>query len=784
MGVLEKETTHLNPLNAGPDTQKKPPNKFRMSAVRFRSSVRASIRSSVIRSEPSEKAPSSHQNLPDELVFNLNRICMSMHVAAVMRDLSVAAILYAAFTILYLSVIFLQVGVQPQNEMQRAFQQAVLAPSFDPLGHLTVDDVSSIADTYSWLENVMVPNLWEEEVDGTGVFYRGWNQLSRIHFKTERKETAECGQGHGINSWVCKSLRESSEEFGEPANGPEAFANCTGPKLFSVKRSKAGDVRPSSEFVVVFRLPTPYEADATKALDDRQLEQDRATVYSGTTSKEMIAAIHDLKRRRWLDHDTTVFEVMLESFNRNLGVFLGANIKFAFSQSGSVYAMAERIDLNRAGASSLSTSVLQVKRYYFYTTSLDKFRAFLELLLLFANILYAAHEVRRMLKCKKEQGGYVYYWIGVGRYWNVITFLSVFMFFINTFVYIAMVASLGNGDAHQKSYDTYIISKHVGIYQAVNALLMAFLLLRGMKFLKLEPRLEFVQRTLSKGGQDLVLFLSFFLTVLAVYAIVGYYSFGPTVDEFVTVAKSFETLFEVLTLGLPKEVITSRPDVTMGFVPTVYYWSFIIISFFLLLNVFIAIISSAYDDIRNETVIIRQRAEAFLRGPLHGRVPLGYWARITGSAILRGMLLKWVYSFPSERQILRILSEQGIIERVYLRLKQSEDGITGISYQDALSQEKQRLAVLSELEEVPEEDLGLNSIESVAADDVAAEALANLDTGTERAIYRYAPMPARDLKPLLDREELISVLRKNDDTASRATQLADLFLSWYGEAAT
>jgi len=122
--------------------------------------------------------------------------------------------------------------------------------------------------------------------------------------------------------------------------------------------------------------------------------------------------------------------------------------------------------------------------------------------------------------------------------------------------------------------------------------------LRVIKLLDFQPRLGLVTRTLAHAAVDLAHFFLVFLLVHCAYAMVGYISFGSSIAKMASFSKASMTLMEVL-LG-DTDVLTDLMQLKNAGVATFFFWSFILISFFILINVLLAILVDAYVEIKAE----------------------------------------------------------------------------------------------------------------------------------------------------------------------------------------
>ena len=148
------------------------------------------------------------------------------------------------------------------------------------------------------------------------------------------------------------------------------------------------------------------------------------------------------------------------------------------------------------------------------------------------------------------------------------------------------------------------------------------MLLSNVQYFTLNEKLRTMKFTLARSASELLPFTLVFLLFFCVMALIGMYLFGPTLDAFKDYYSSVTTCFGLM-LGLSgfAEIETALPreegSVTMIYIAAaVYYYSFVFLHFFVLLNMVIAIVVDAYVDVKNEAKTkVRQGATATQASP-------------------------------------------------------------------------------------------------------------------------------------------------------------------------
>lgn len=158
-------------------------------------------------------------------------------------------------------------------------------------------------------------------------------------------------------------------------------------------------------------------------------------------------------------------------------------------------------------------------------------------------------------------------------------------------------------------------------YYAVNMVLICF---RIFKFLKLSSGLAMVWKTMSRAVRDLVYFTGLFVIVFIGFALCGFLVFGPHLRDYATVTFSASTLLRMVVGEVEYAPLrrinpefawvvrarllpcrlshpgVSPPPRTSGIPhlprpsPTQFFAAYVILFFFVLLNIFLAIILDAW----------------------------------------------------------------------------------------------------------------------------------------------------------------------------------------------
>lgn len=131
-------------------------------------------------------------------------------------------------------------------------------------------------------------------------------------------------------------------------------------------------------------------------------------------------------------------------------------------------------------------------------------------------------------------------------------------------------------------------------------ILRSFRILRVLRLISSIPRLRVIIRSLVVSLPSIG-WISFLLLIMFyIFSVIATNLFGPTFPEwFGTIGESYYTLFQLITLeswsmGIVRPIMDAFPLAWLFFVP------FILLTSFVILNVFIAIVVGSMDDIKAE----------------------------------------------------------------------------------------------------------------------------------------------------------------------------------------
>mmetsp|Transcript_27128 Transcript_27128/g.48350 ORF Transcript_27128/g.48350 Transcript_27128/m.48350 type:complete len:1606 (-) Transcript_27128:382-5199(-) len=318
----------------------------------------------------------------------------------------------------------------------------------------------------------------------------------------------------------------------------------------------------------------------------------------------------------FLDGNTRNIKVQVVTYNSELRVFSSTMITFKYSDGGS-------IDV---------THKLHTVRVELYADQNDIVRLVLEILLTLATLFSLLSEMWEMIKVWRKTGSPKGYFQSM---WNWIDIVSIALLWCTMCMWWIFVLTKANQFDIELRYDVYdslrtpanmlklageegqagagftavqaafgelqAIVDSLAWYYAINGINILFLIARVLKLMDFQPRLGVVTRSLALAGPDLAHFVLVCGMVFVGYAMMAHLIFGNNIQAFSSFGSSVDTCFEILLgeIGVNAELRSLTG--LQGLAGTLFFWSFELLVFMVLLNFLLAIIVDAFSEVKENT---------------------------------------------------------------------------------------------------------------------------------------------------------------------------------------
>jgi len=140
-------------------------------------------------------------------------------------------------------------------------------------------------------------------------------------------------------------------------------------------------------------------------------------------------------------------------------------------------------------------------------------------------------------------------------------------------------------------------------YNNMVAVVVFFAWIKIFKYISFNRTMTQLQSTLSRCSKDIAGFAVMFFIIFLAYAQFGYLVFGTQVDDFSAFSESIFTLFRIILGDFDFHSIEEANRV----IGPIYFITYVFFVFFVLLNMFLAIINDTYSEVKAE--ISAQKSE-------------------------------------------------------------------------------------------------------------------------------------------------------------------------------
>lgn len=328
----------------------------------------------------------------------------------------------------------------------------------------------------------------------------------------------------------------------------------------------------------------------------------------------------------FLDGRTQTVRTQVVTYNPLLQLFGNVEVEFEIGEGGLIHV-------------SHATTTLDVE---LFSTSGDKGRLALEIIFGISLLFGIINEAMDLIRAKRKFGKYSAYFESLWNYIDVLNIALLVVGYLTWWTYAAMASAFdvelrydvyrdldaparmlrldGTGkklDNLVKMYaDMNSLSTTIAFYYAVSGLNIILYLLRVLKLMHFQPRLGVVTRTLIRAASDLFHFFILFFVIFFGYAGLGHLVFGNTIESFATMQDSIMTCFEFLLgeIGVKEDLkqLSGKWSYAAG---VLFFWTYALLVFMILLNFVLAIIVDAYSEIKEEsketTGILEEIGEIF-----------------------------------------------------------------------------------------------------------------------------------------------------------------------------
>eukprot|EP00094_Tigriopus_californicus_P009732 TCALIF_09381-PA protein Name:"Similar to PKD2 Polycystin-2 (Bos taurus)" AED:0.09 eAED:0.09 QI:23/1/1/1/0.9/0.90/11/108/699 len=308
------------------------------------------------------------------------------------------------------------------------------------------------------------------------------------------------------------------------------------------------------------------------------------TSYSGAGSvqdlhslqNESAAIIKELKEGLWITRGTRFAAVDFTVYNANINLFCIVKLTFEFPATGGI----------------LPFSSFRTVKLLRYVTAWDYFILACELIFCGFIFYYVVEEALEIRKHK-----YSYF----KSVWNMldltVIIISIVCIFLNLYTHVVVESKLQDLLAQPDQYADFT---SLGMWSKQNnnavAICVFFAWIKLFKYISFNKTMTQLSSTLSRCAKDVAGFGVMFFIVFFAFAQLGYLLFGTQVKDFSSFSDAIFTLLRTI-LGDFDFAAIEQANRVLG---PIFFLSYVFFVFFVLLNMFLAIINDTYSEVKAE----------------------------------------------------------------------------------------------------------------------------------------------------------------------------------------
>ncbi|XP_022540398.1 polycystic kidney disease 2-like 1 protein isoform X2 [Astyanax mexicanus] len=294
------------------------------------------------------------------------------------------------------------------------------------------------------------------------------------------------------------------------------------------------------------------------------------------TKEESAGVLANLNNNLWLDHGTRAVFIDFSTYNANINLFCVIRLVVEFPATGG----------------AIPSYQIRTVKLIRYITTWDYFIIGCEIVFCVFILYYIVEEILELRIHKLSYFKSIWNILDV-----VIIMLAIVAIVFNVFRTIKVDKLLGNLLKEPSIYaDFEFLAFWQTQYNNMNAVNLFFAWIKIFKYISFNKTMTQLSSTLARCATDILGFAIMFFIVFFAYAQLGYLLFGTEVESFSTFHKCIFTQFRIILGDFDYDGI-ERANRVLG---PIYFFTYVFFVFFVLLNMFLAIINDTYSEVKEE----------------------------------------------------------------------------------------------------------------------------------------------------------------------------------------
>ena len=295
-----------------------------------------------------------------------------------------------------------------------------------------------------------------------------------------------------------------------------------------------------------------------------------------------VTKINALKESKWTDWGTTAVVVTFHTYNANLNLFTKS----------------EFVTEVNAGGLWIPSFTIQSIKLDRYTRPIDIYAVVSTVVFILCMFFFFFVQVREIRDFYREEHEILHY---LFNFWNLLDTVFNIGTVLLIVIRLAMILNYENymivswSDSSNFLRIPFLMT--TGNFEnQVTAVLVFLSFIKIFKYLHLNTRMNMLNKTLVFAAPDLATFIVLFAIVFLAFAFAGYALFGANLDIYASPLVAMSTTFQIL-LGFVTYGDLERVN---RFWAPIYFVSYIVLVFFIMVNMFLAILNDSYAKVNEE----------------------------------------------------------------------------------------------------------------------------------------------------------------------------------------
>ncbi|OCT71797.1 polycystic kidney disease 2-like 1 protein [Xenopus laevis] len=310
----------------------------------------------------------------------------------------------------------------------------------------------------------------------------------------------------------------------------------------------------------------------------------KMTTYSGggyyidleLTKPESIRQLQILKNNLWLDRGTRAVFIDFSVYNANINLFCVLRLVVEFPATGG----------------AIPSWQIRTVKLIRYISRWDYFIIACEIVFCLFISYYVVEEI---LELRIHKFGYF------TSIWNILDVIVILLSLVAIGFHIFRTMEVNRlMGTLLKNPTIYADFEFLAFWQTqynnMNAVNLFFAWIKIFKYISFNKTMTQLSSTLARCAKDILGFAIMFFIVFFAYAQLGYLLFGTQVENFSTFVKCIFTQFRIILGDFDYDAI----DHANRILGPIYFVTYVFFVFFVLLNMFLAIINDTYSEVKEE----------------------------------------------------------------------------------------------------------------------------------------------------------------------------------------